>query len=141
MRVAANVLAEDPRQPSGAYRFWTRVILEMAKRLEPGEELRLLVNPKSGHLYQGYGPDPSCIAHPYSNERRNVRTLSEHLYSPVQLPPRRADVLSTMIAPLEAVSLRRDKDLGLQRAAQFTWGATAAPTLDVYHEAADRREH
>ena len=30
----------------------------MAKRLEPGEGLPLLVSPKSGHLYQGYGPDP-----------------------------------------------------------------------------------
>ena len=33
------------------------------------------------------------------------------------------------------------RDLGLRRAAQFTWGATAASTLDVYREAAERREH
>ena len=63
------------------------------------------------------------------------------LYAPVRLPLRRADVLSIMIAPLEAVGPRRDKDLGLRAAAPFTWGATAAPTLDVYHEAAQRREH
>ena len=59
MRVATNNLAGDRRQPSGAHRFWTRVIPEMAKRLEPGEQLRLMVSPKSGHLYQGYGPDLS----------------------------------------------------------------------------------
>ena len=33
----------------------------------------------------------------------------------------------------------RLRDLGLRRAAQFTWGATAAGTLDVYREAAGRR--
>jgi glycosyltransferase involved in cell wall biosynthesis len=33
----------------------------------------------------------------------------------------------------------RLRDLGLARAAQFTWGATAAGTLDVYREAAERR--
>ena len=30
-------------------------------------------------------------------------------------------------------------DLGLRRAGQFTWGATAAATLDVYREAAGHR--
>ena len=28
----------------------------MAKRLEAGEELHLLVSPKSRHLHEGYGP-------------------------------------------------------------------------------------
>ena len=35
----------------------------------------------------------------------------------------------------------RMRDLGLRRAAQFSWGATAASTLDVYREVAERREH
>jgi glycosyltransferase involved in cell wall biosynthesis len=35
----------------------------------------------------------------------------------------------------------RLRHLGLQRASQFTWGATAAATLDVYREVADRRRH
>ena len=47
MRVAINLLTEDPEHPSGAHWFWTRVIPEMAKRLESGEELYLLVSPKS----------------------------------------------------------------------------------------------
>ena len=63
------------------------------------------------------------------------------LYSPVRLPLRRADVLSTMFAPLEAVGPGRDKDLGVRCAAQFTWGVTAVPTLNVYHQAAERWEH
>jgi len=53
MRVAINLLTEDPANPSGAHWFWTRVIPEMAKRLESGEELHLLVSPKSRHLHQG----------------------------------------------------------------------------------------
>ena len=35
MRVAINLLTDDPENPSGAHWFWTRVIPEMAKRLEP----------------------------------------------------------------------------------------------------------
>jgi alpha-1,3-rhamnosyl/mannosyltransferase len=53
------------------------------------------------------------------------------------------DPASIAKAILEAVGPGRDRlrDLGLQRAAEFTWGATAAATLDVYREAAERREH
>ena len=103
MRVAINLLTEDPRNPSGAHWFWTRVIPEMANRLESGEELRLLVSPKSRHLYQGYGPNVSYITYPWSNERRTPRTLTEHLYSPLRLPLSRIDVLNTLMAPLVPV--------------------------------------
>jgi hypothetical protein len=41
MRMASNLLIEDPERPSGVRRFWTRVIPELAKRLESGEELHL----------------------------------------------------------------------------------------------------
>jgi glycosyltransferase involved in cell wall biosynthesis len=100
MRVAINLLTEDPEHPSGAHWFWTRVIPEMAQRLESGEELHLLVSPKSRHLYQGYGPGVSYITYPWSNERRIPRTLSEHLYSPFRLPLSRVDVLNTLMAPV-----------------------------------------
>ena len=104
MRVAINLLSEDPGNPSGAHWFWTRVIPEMAKRLDVGEELHLLVSPKSRPLYQGYGPGVSYITYPWSNERRKLRTLSEHLYSPLRLPLSRIDVFNTGIAPLVNVS-------------------------------------
>src|SRR5215471_15535027 len=86
MRVAINLLTEDPEHPSGAHWFWTRVIPEMAKRLESGEELYLLVSPESRVYHQGYGPGVRYITFPWSNEHRNLRTLSEQLYSPVRLP-------------------------------------------------------
>jgi glycosyltransferase involved in cell wall biosynthesis len=45
-------------------------------------------------------------------------------------------------AIIEAAGPGREKlrDLGLRRAAEFTWGATAASTLDVYREAALNRK-
>jgi glycosyltransferase involved in cell wall biosynthesis len=104
MRVAINLLPENPEHPSGAHWFWTRMIPEMAKRLESGEELHLLVSPKSRHLHQGYGPDVFYITYPWSNERRGLRTLSEHLYSPLRLPLSRIDVFNTLMAPLVNVS-------------------------------------
>ncbi len=100
MRVAINLLTDDPANPSGAHWFWTRVIPEMGKRLETGEELHLLVSPKSRHLHQGYGPNVFYITYPWSNERRTPRTLTEHLYSPVRLPLSRIDVFNTLMAPL-----------------------------------------
>ena len=104
MRVAINLLTEDPDNPSGAHWFWTRVIPEMAKRLDFGEELHLLVSPKSRHLHQGYGPNVFHITYPWSNERRTPRTLSEHLYSPLRLPVSRIDVFNTLMAPLVNIS-------------------------------------
>ena len=100
MRVAINLLTENPERPSGAHWFWTRVIPEMASRLESGEELHLLVSPKSRHLHQGYGPGVRYITYPWSNEQRNLRTLSEHLYTPLRLPMSRIDVFSTLMAPV-----------------------------------------
>jgi glycosyltransferase involved in cell wall biosynthesis len=99
MRVAINLLPENPDHPSGAHWFWTRMIPEMAQRLESGEQLHLLVSPKSRPHYQGYGPDVFYITYPWSNERRNLRTLSEHLYSPVRLPLSRIDVFNSLMAP------------------------------------------
>ena len=51
------------------------------------------------------------------------------------------DPASIARAIVEAAGPDRDRlrDLGLRRAGQFTWGATAASTLDVYREAAERR--
>ena len=100
MRVAINLLTDDPENPSGAHWFWTRVIPEMAKRLEFDEQLHLLVSPKSRHLHQGYGPNVFYITYPWSNERRTPRTLSEHLYSPLRLPLSHIDVFNTLMAPL-----------------------------------------
>jgi glycosyltransferase involved in cell wall biosynthesis len=100
MRVAINLLTDDPANPSGAHWFWTRVIPEMACRLSPGEELHLLVSPKSRSMHQGYGPRVRYITYPWSNERRKLRTLSEHVYSPIRLPLSGIDVFNTLMAPV-----------------------------------------
>ena len=100
MRVAINLLTEDPNAPSGAHWFWTRVIPEMAERLHADEELHLIVSPKCKHLYADFGPNVRYITFPWSNERRSLRTLSEHLLSPLRLPLSRIDVLNTLMAPV-----------------------------------------
>jgi len=104
MRVAINLLPENPESPSGAHWFWTRMIPEMASRLERDEELKLLVSPKSRHLYQGYGPGVSYITYPWSNEQRVLRTLSEQIYSPPRLWLGDVDVFNTLMAPFVRVS-------------------------------------
>src|SRR5580704_477609 len=103
-RVAINLLPENPSNPSGAHWFWTRVIPEMAKRLEAGEELHLLVSPKSRHLHEGYGPQVFHMTYPWSNERRVLRTVAENLYSPLRLPLGGIDVFNTLMAPFVSVA-------------------------------------
>jgi glycosyltransferase involved in cell wall biosynthesis len=100
MRVAINLLTEDPANPSGAHWCWTRVVPEMARRLADHEELHLLVSPRSRPLHQGYGPNIRFITFPWSNESPPRRTLSEHVYSPIRLPMSKIDLLSTLIAPI-----------------------------------------
>ena len=105
MRVAINLLTDDPANPSGAHWFWTRLIPEMAKRLTAGEEFHLVVSPKSRPLHSGngdggYGPNVHYLTFPWSNERPPLRTLSELLYSPVRLPRAGIDVFNTLMAPL-----------------------------------------
>ena len=100
MRVAINLLTDDPEHPSGAHWFWTRVIPEMASSLTEDEELHLLVSPRTRAMHQGYGSRVHYLTFPWSNERRNLRTLSEHVYAPIRLPLKRIDVFNTLIAPL-----------------------------------------
>jgi glycosyltransferase involved in cell wall biosynthesis len=130
MRVAINLLSEDPGNPSGAHWFWTRVIPEMARRLEPGEELHLLVSPKSRLLHQDYGPGVSYITFPWSNERRKLRTLTEHLYSPVRLPVSKIDVLNTGMAPM--VNIPWSLVLHLKTMHAFTAPGSVAPLTRAY---------
>ena len=130
MRVAINLLTEDPENPSGAHWFWTRVIPEMAQRLETGEELHLLVSPKSRHLFQGYGPNVRYITYPWSNERRTPRTLSEHLYSPLRLPLSKIDVFNTLMAP--AMNLSWSLVIHMKTMHAFTEPQAIPPLVRAY---------
>jgi glycosyltransferase involved in cell wall biosynthesis len=51
-------------------------------------------------MHADYGPGVSYITYPWSNERRKLRTISEHAYSPLRLPLSRIDVFSTLMAPV-----------------------------------------
>jgi glycosyltransferase involved in cell wall biosynthesis len=99
MRVAVNLLTDDPRNPSGAHWFWTRVIPEMAVRLRDDEELRLMVSSRLRSMHAGYPGRVSQLMFPWSNEHPRLRTLSEQLYAPVRLPLDGVDVFNTLIAP------------------------------------------
>lgn len=100
MRVAINLLTDDPAHPSGAHWFWTRVIPEMARLLRPDEEIHLVVSPRSGVMHADYGPGVHQLMFPWSNEHPRLRTLSEQAWAPVRLPRAGIDVFSTLIAPL-----------------------------------------
>jgi len=100
MRVAINLLSEDPNQPTGAQQFWIHLIEEMDGLLRPDEQLYLVVSPANRHLYQDYGPNVHYITFPWSNERRWPRTLSEHLWTPLRFPLSRIDVFNTGTAPI-----------------------------------------
>jgi glycosyltransferase involved in cell wall biosynthesis len=100
MRVAINLLTDDPRAPSGAHWFWKQVITEMVPLLADDEELHLVVSPRIRAEHSGYGPRVRYITFPWSNERRTLRTLSEHAYAPLRLPRSRIDVFNTLIAPM-----------------------------------------
>ena len=56
MRVAINLLTDDPRKPSGAHWFWKQVITEMVPMLAEDEELHLVVSPQIRDEHAGYGP-------------------------------------------------------------------------------------
>jgi glycosyltransferase involved in cell wall biosynthesis len=132
MRVAINLLTDHPDHPSGAHYCWTRVVPEMAKRLETGEELHLVVSPKSRRLHEGYGPNVSYITYPWSNERRNLRTLSEHVYTPLRLPLSHIDVFVTLIAPL--IKIPRSLVIHMKTMHAFSASEAISPLVRAYRQ-------
>src|SRR3954453_1404493 len=99
MRVAVNLLTDDPHNPSGAHWFWTRIIPEMAVRMRADEEFRLLVSPRLRAMHSGYPGPVTHLMFPWSNERNRLRALSEQMYAPIRLRLDGVDVFSTLIAP------------------------------------------
>lgn len=130
MRVAINLLTENPDAPSGAHWCWTRVVPEMAKRLAYDEELHLLVSPKSRHMYPADGPNVFHITYPWSNERRNLRTLSEHVYTPVRLPLSHIDIFATLMAPI--VRVPRSVVIHMKTMHAFTTPDAINPLVRAY---------
>ncbi len=100
MKVAINLLTDDPATPSGAHWGWTRIIPEVAAMMGDDEELHLVVSPRSRPLHQDYGPRVRYLMAPWSNERPKLRTLTEQLFLPPRLRAAGIDVFNTLIAPL-----------------------------------------
>ena len=130
MRVAINLLQDDPNNPSGAHWVWDQIIPEMAKQLGAGEELYLVVSPKSRALFQGYHGRVRYITYPWSDERRNLRTASEHLYSPLRLPLSGIDVFVTGMAPLASPTWATVSHMTTLHA--FTQPDSVAPLTRAY---------
>jgi glycosyltransferase involved in cell wall biosynthesis len=129
VRVAINLLTDHPANPSGAHWGWTRLIPEMAKRLNDDEELHLLVSPKSRPLHEGYG-DVQYITFPWSNERRQLRTLSEHLFTPFALPRAGIDVFNTLMAPV--ISPAASLVVHFKTLHAYTTPAAISPPVRLY---------
>lgn len=130
MRVAINLLTENPDAPSGAHWCWTRVIPEIAKRLAYGEELHLLVSPKSREMYSGCGSNVFYITYPWSNEQRVLRTLSEHIYTPMRLPLSHIDIFVTLMAPV--VRIPRSVVIHMKTMHAFTTPDSISPLVRAY---------
>lgn len=113
LRVAINPLTEDPRNPPGAHWCWTRMVPEMSDRLLPGEELHPMLSPTARRGHPGRA---AVLADPH--DRASLARA----------------ILDDSGTGADAVRIK-----GLRRAQQFTWGATAEATLDVYREVAERR--
>lgn len=133
MRVAVNLLSENPAAPSGAHWFWTRMVPAMAQRLEAGEELRLLVSAGLRPYFEDCGPQVGFVMFPWSNERRVLRTLSEHLVAPMRLQAGGIDVLNTPMAPLVNPSWSLVMHLKTMHA--FTSPESMSPLARLYRRA------
>ncbi|HXW78245.1 MAG TPA: glycosyltransferase family 1 protein [Acidimicrobiales bacterium] len=131
-RIAINLLTDDPQNPSGAHWFWTRVIPEIVTRLRDDEELHLIVSPTSRPHHDDYGPNVKYITFPWSNERRSLRTLSEHVYSPVRLPLSHIDVLSTLMAPV--INPTWGVVIHIKTMHAFTEPASLSPAVRLYRK-------
>ncbi len=100
MRIAINTLSENPHAPSGAQGYYINLLNELS-RVGSEHTFFLFVSRANQHLF---GPYPECnvrkVIFPYSNERRNLRVLTEHfLFAPV-IKKYHIDVLNTGVAPL-----------------------------------------
>ena len=98
VRVAINLLTDDPATPSGAHWGWTRIIPEVAALMRDDEELHLVVSPRMKPLHEGYGDRVRYVMAPWSNERATCGR-SEHVSFRCGCRAAGIDVFNTLIAP------------------------------------------
>jgi glycosyltransferase involved in cell wall biosynthesis len=83
-------------------------------------------------MYQGYGPNVSYINYPWSNEHRYLRTLSEHVYTPLRLPLSNVDVFVTLMAPV--VRVPRSVVIHMRTLHAFTTPDAISPLIRAYRQ-------
>jgi glycosyltransferase involved in cell wall biosynthesis len=101
MKLAINLLTENPRAPSGAQHFWQNLIAAIIPHLDVGEEVLLVVSRESQKVYQHLlEPRVRAVCMPASNENRLFRILTEHFWLPFLLKRMGVTVYSSGVAPL-----------------------------------------
>ena len=99
MKVAINILTENPHRPTGALGYYQNLVPSLAG-IAPDDEFYLLVSPGIQRYFPYGSPNVRNVVLPFSNERQKFRVLSEHLMVPGIMMRNGIDVLNTgNIAP------------------------------------------
>ncbi|MEX0787201.1 MAG: glycosyltransferase family 1 protein [Anaerolineales bacterium] len=94
MKVALNILGEDPGQPTGALQYYQHLAAALAE-LAPQDTFYLLLSKRLADHFLWADPNLQPVIFPYSNEARVGRVLTEHLVVPRTLSRLGVDVLNS----------------------------------------------
>lgn len=96
MKIAINTLSEDPLAPSGAFGYYQNLIWELDKIISGEDILYIFVSKKSSRYFGPYeNPRLKNIVFQFSNERRFLRVMSEHILFPYVVWKYGIDVLQS----------------------------------------------
>ena len=100
MKVAINIVTENPYRPSGAFGYYRNLVPEMLTQA-PADEIYLIVSPALRPHFEFEAPNLRFLQLPASNERTFARLAGEHLLLPPRLRSAGIEVLNTgNVAPL-----------------------------------------
>ena len=100
MKVAINILTENPLYPTGALQYYQHLVAELVD-LAPNDEFFLFVSEGLRTFFRRESPNLQFIKFPSSNESRSKRILTEHVRFPSVLRKLGIDVFNCgNIAPL-----------------------------------------
>lgn len=100
VRVAINVVTENPNRPSGALGYYINTVRELAD-IAPDVEFQVIASRGLEPFFDFTRPNMRLISLPYSNEATMRRVSGEHFLLPWKLKRAGTDVLNTgNIAPM-----------------------------------------